>query len=66
MPNKYEAAHGKIVNLSFSQCLGLSYLSTCTMFSTGRDIATITQLEVKCLLFFQGSETNYPTIFCLC
>ena len=67
---------------------------TISMFSTGRDIATITQLEVKCLLFsrvvrqitpyflsvlntkvsithlenkcllcFQGSETNVPTYF---
>ena len=31
------------------------------VFSTGRDIASITHLEVKCLLFFQGSETNVPT-----
>ena len=44
----------------------------CTMaiiqavFSTGRDIETITHLEVKCLLFLQGSETNYPPISCLC
>ena len=34
-----------------------------TVFSTGRDIASITHLEVKCLLFFQGSETNVPTYF---
>ena len=33
------------------------------VFSTGRDIASITHLEVKCLLFFQGSETNVPTVF---
>ena len=33
------------------------------VFSTGRDIASITHLEVKCLFFFQGSETNDPTYF---
>ena len=33
------------------------------VFSTGRDIASITHLEVKCLLFFHGSETNVPTYF---
>ena len=35
------------------------------VFSTGRDIETITHLEVKCLLFLQGSETNYP-LFLVC
>ena len=34
-----------------------------SVFSTGRDIASITHLEVKCLLFFHGSETNVPTHF---
>ena len=34
-----------------------------TVFSTGRDISSITYLEIKCLLFFQGSETNVPTYF---
>ena len=34
-----------------------------TVFSTGRDIETITHLEVKCILFLQGSETNVPTYF---
>ena len=34
-----------------------------SVFSTGRDIASITHLEVKYLLFFQGSETNVPTYF---
>ena len=33
------------------------------VFSTGRDIASITHLEIKCLLFCQGSETNVPTYF---
>ena len=28
------------------------------VFSTGRDIVPITHLDVKCLLFFQGSETK--------
>ena len=37
--------------------------STYSVFSTGRDIASITHLEVKCILFLKGSETNVPTHF---
>ena len=40
-----------------------SHSATTAVFSTGRDFASITHVEVKCLLFFQGSETNVSSYF---
>ena len=36
------------------------------VFSTGQDIASITHLEVKCLLFSRVGRQMSPSISCLC
>ena len=55
--------HSKTPSCSKIKPVFREYKMMPSVFSTGRDIASITHFEVKCLVFFHGSETNVPTYF---